>query len=255
MTGASQQRCVNIKLEYLFSDFATSLGCAAAAAAACSLTLSPRQTLELTCICAGQLCNAPFSAQLRNELLNFSYPNANESALTEAFFKLSNFANVSGSVLYKTITVDATPTIMPVRNSSEVVTLSSMTAGEVTPRAETTPLVVVMPRAEEMPRAIAMPRAETMPRAEIKPRAEAMPRAEAIPRAEALKQQATVPSDDDEDESEGSGAYEDSRSHIQSHSASAPAAPSSYLPAEENKAVHLSPNLLLLPILLFCTLA
>lgn len=63
-------------------------------------------------------------------------------------------------------------------------------------------------------------------------------RLSAMPRAEALKQQ-TLPSDDDEDESEGSGAYEESRSHIQSQSASAPAAPSSFLPAEQNKACSL----------------
>lgn len=67
-----------------------------------------------------------------------------------------------------------------------------------------------------------------------------------MPRAEALKQQ-TAPSEDDEDEGEGSGTYEDSRSHLPSQSASAPAAPSSYLPAEENKACSLT-TMLIMPL-------
>ncbi|XP_053615994.1 uncharacterized protein LOC128678450 [Plodia interpunctella] len=65
---------------------------------------------------------------------------------------------------------------------------------------------------------------------------------EMAPRAEPLKQ-ATAPSDDDEDESEGSGAYEETRS--QRHPASAPAAPSSFLPANENKSPPLFTHLFL----------
>ncbi|KOB66013.1 Uncharacterized protein OBRU01_15289 [Operophtera brumata] len=163
-------------------DFASSLGCARAATAPCSLTNSPRQTLELTCTCIGHLCNAPFSNKLRNELNNFS-SSTNDSTLTEVFFKLSNFANVSESALYKAITVAT-----DVSGNSTVPTLTSSDGS-----------------------------------------------LSALPRAEALKQQ-TVPSDDDEDENEGSGAYEDSRLRLQSQSASAPAAPSSFLPAEQNKA-------------------
>lgn len=156
----------------LLSDFGTSLGCAAAATAPCSLANSPRQILELTCICVGHLCNAPFALELRNELLNFS--SDNNSALAEAFFKLSKFANVSDAALYKAITVEI-----------EVNSTMTTEAGSLS----------------------------------------------VMPKAEALKQQ-TAPSDDEEDESEGSGAYEDSKLHTQGQSASAPAAPSSYLPAE-----------------------
>ncbi|XP_039760230.1 uncharacterized protein LOC120633903 [Pararge aegeria] len=57
------------------------------------------------------------------------------------------------------------------------------------------------------------------------------------PRAEALKHEATVPPDDDEDEGEGSGSFEEARTHA------APAAPSSYLPAEENKSAAMDFNL------------
>ncbi|XP_045778883.1 uncharacterized protein LOC123876633 [Maniola jurtina] len=60
------------------------------------------------------------------------------------------------------------------------------------------------------------------------------------PRAEALKHEATVPPDDDEDEGEGSGSFEEARTHA------APAAPSSYLPAEENKSTAIVLNLYLL---------
>lgn len=69
------------------------------------------------------------------------------------------------------------------------------------------------------------------------------------PRAEALKQEPTVPSDDDEDEGEGSGAYEESRVH--NHAVSAPAAPSSYLPADENSAAPLYKDLLIITLPLY----
>lgn len=59
-----------------------------------------------------------------------------------------------------------------------------------------------------------------------------------LPRAEALKH-ATVPPDDDEDESEGSGIDE---SKVHEHAS--PAAPSSFLPAKENNAPYLSLNIL-----------
>ncbi|KAJ0172255.1 hypothetical protein K1T71_012228 [Dendrolimus kikuchii] len=70
-----------------------------------------------------------------------------------------------------------------------------------------------------------------------------------VPRVEALKQNAATPSDDDEDESEGSGSYEETRSH----QAAAPQAPSSFLPANDNKATtSLFTNILLfIPILVY----
>lgn len=69
------------------------------------------------------------------------------------------------------------------------------------------------------------------------------------PRAEALKQQPTVPSDDDEDEGEGSGSYEESRIH--NHAVSAPAAPSSFLPANENSASSLCKDFLAATLFIF----
>lgn len=69
-----------------------------------------------------------------------------------------------------------------------------------------------------------------------------------IPRAEAFKNEATVPSSDDEDDIEGSGSYENT--HSQNHSPSAPAAPSSYLPADENGAATLALDLATLASLL-----
>ncbi|CAB3233546.1 unnamed protein product [Arctia plantaginis] len=69
------------------------------------------------------------------------------------------------------------------------------------------------------------------------------------PRAEALKQQPTVPSDDDEDESEGSGSYEESKIH--NNAVSAPAAPSSFLPANENSATSLCKDFLVATLFIY----
>ncbi|CAG9793438.1 unnamed protein product [Diatraea saccharalis] len=66
-----------------------------------------------------------------------------------------------------------------------------------------------------------------------------------MPRSEALKRDATAPSDDDEDETEGSGSYEETR--ILRQPAADPANPSSYLPAEKNKASHINISFLTLP--------
>lgn len=65
-----------------------------------------------------------------------------------------------------------------------------------------------------------------------------------LPHAEPLKHEATVPPDDDEDETEGSGTYDDSKTP--KNTVSAPAAPSSFLPAEENKASKVVENILLI---------
>ncbi|CAH2054565.1 unnamed protein product, partial [Iphiclides podalirius] len=73
------------------------------------------------------------------------------------------------------------------------------------------------------------------------------------PHAEPLKHEATVPPDDDEDESEGSGVYDDPKSP--KNPASAPAAPSSYLPAEENKASsRFQTSLALFILIMYATL-
>lgn len=71
------------------------------------------------------------------------------------------------------------------------------------------------------------------------------------PRAEALKQEATEPSDDEEDEGEGSGTYDEARLR---RPASPPAAPSSYLPANENTAPPLIVDFLLMTTILCVTL-
>ncbi|XP_050680894.1 uncharacterized protein LOC126976531 isoform X2 [Leptidea sinapis] len=68
-----------------------------------------------------------------------------------------------------------------------------------------------------------------------------------LPKAEALKHQVTVPPDDDEDENEGSGtAVEDSKAVP-----SAPAAPSSYLPADKSIATYDVISHILIAILVY----
>ncbi|XP_052744339.1 uncharacterized protein LOC112054933 isoform X2 [Bicyclus anynana] len=179
-------------------NFTSSLTCAAAKDPPCLLTFNSKLELEMSCICNEQLCNAPYSAQLRNELLNFSHralPNATE--LTETFLKSSVFANVTSTDLYKVIT-EVRATEGPVfAAQSTTIALASIANSEIGPRAE------------------------------------------------ALKHEATVPPDDDEDEGEGSGSFEEARTHA------SPAAPSSYLPAEENKSATLVFNVYLLVFSVF----
>ncbi|XP_061728340.1 uncharacterized protein LOC133533382 [Cydia pomonella] len=183
-------------------DFTSTLTCAASAAHPCTLTQS-QQTLQLTCTCAGHRCNSPFTAQLRNKLLNFTLTmsNVNKTSLDLTDMFLKYFGNVSLNKLYEAITLKSTQekrnnTQLPVYTSS---TLKPNLVGSLN---------------------------------DINP-----------PRAEALKHEATEPSDDEEDENEGSGSYEESRLR---RPASAPAAPSSYLPANENKAPPLFINFILI---------
>ncbi|XP_060806118.1 uncharacterized protein LOC106131430 [Amyelois transitella] len=193
-------------------NFTSSLQCAAPAEGApapCSLNYS--RALQLTCRCTGHLCNAPFSRQLTNDLLNFSSTFPNKTAdLTQTFFKIYSSTNFTGE-LYKAITVAQLTTTNAPLNITTVGTTSARTTIEPNKMSEI------------------------------------------APRAEPLKQDATAPSDDDEDESEGSGAYEDTRLHR--NPASAPAAPSSFLPADENKSPPLYTHLFLTtPFLMLLTL-
>ncbi|CAH0731925.1 unnamed protein product, partial [Brenthis ino] len=174
-------------------NFTSTLTCAVASELPCSLTFNSKLALEMICICEYHLCNAPYSAQLRNELLNFSAKiPINTTELTVAFLKSSAFVNVTFSELYGVIT-----------NSSKANEKSVY---------ETTMNLLTFGGSDE------------------------------APRAEALKNEATVPPDDDEDEGEGSGTFEENKSQA------APAAPSSFLPAEENNVSCLSLNKLLLLI-------
>ncbi|XP_072933438.1 uncharacterized protein [Epargyreus clarus] len=177
-------------------DYKSLLTCAAATQTPCTLTRKAKDKYEMTCTCAGHLCNAPFTPELRNELLNFSYtnlPDNRTTGLTEVFINSTAFADTSATNLYETITqriVTGVNTITPVQPVTSTMEPNFDNAN--------------------------------------------------APRAEALKHEATVPPDDDEDENEGSGSFEDVKPQIPA----APAAPSSFLPANENKAIPVHVNLL-----------
>lgn len=176
------------------ADFVSSLACAAASTSPCSIKLPQNSSLEVTCVCNTALCNTPFSPEFRNELLNFTFTNSSTDMM-QIFFKSTKFGNVTDENIYKAITIEVTEaTTTTARNLSQPTTV--MVSGTINIQS-------ILRDSEK-------------------------------PRAEPLKQEPTAPSDDDEDESEGSGAYEESRVH--NHAVSAPAAPSSFLPANENSA-------------------
>lgn len=187
-------------------DFVSSLACAAATKTPCSIRNHVNNSIELTCVCHTQLCNTPFTPELRHELLNFTLPAANSTVdMALIFFQTSKFANFTDDNLYKAITIELSETTTIIsRNLSQTTTMVTVPG---TINTQTTLRDVEKPRAEP------------------------------------LKQEPTAPSDDDEDEGEGSGADEEARVH--NHAASAPAAPSSFLPAKENSAPPLYTNLLL----------
>ncbi|XP_021207031.1 uncharacterized protein LOC105842361 [Bombyx mori] len=180
--------------------FASSLTCSATNNTSCSLVYSTGTTLELTCTCLEKFCNLPFAPKLQTELLNFSSKYNDSENLTETFFKRSIFANSTDLSLYKEITSELEEaTELPMRNSSQHTTFSMTTT------------TLVIENVSKHP--------------------------EVMPHPIALKQNPSVPSDDDEDESEGSGSYEEPRSR--NHASSVPAAPSSFLPANESNAASL----------------
>lgn len=198
-------------IELFFTDYLSSLHCAPASKSPCSLTRTSG-AFTLVCVCADDLCNSQFSKELQNQLVEFSkvnITNENASEYTEMFFKSYSFANVTEDKLYKTITIElAKPTEMPRQNESHPMTLS--------------PAV----------------HAHTTVSHSVEHSVDA-----SLPRAEAFKHEPTALSEDDEDASEGSGSYEETRTPRQP--ASAPAAPSSYLPANENKAPPLAATFLI----------
>lgn len=169
----------------------------------------------MLCVCTAHLCNAPFSAQLRQELIEFSRTNIphNGSGIdfVEALWNVSRYGNTvdDSDSIYKLITVPIKQTIFFPKTS----TIISKTQW-----ANLTSEMSVVAMLGE------------------------------IPRAEAFTNEATVPSSDDEDDIEGSGSYEST--HTQHHSPSAPAAPSSYLPADESGAGTLALDLATLASLL-----
>lgn len=198
---------------YCVADFTSEVTCAATAEKPCSLTYSNEQYTML-CVCTTHLCNAPFSAQLRQELIDFSRTNipynGSGTDFVEGLWNVSHYGNTvddSGSI-YKLITVPIKQTI--------IFPKTTMTTTKTQWMNLTSEMSVVAMLGE-------------------------------IPRAEAFKNEATVPSSDDEDDVEGSGSYENTNSP---HSPSAPAAPSSYLPADENGAAILALDLATLASLL-----
>ncbi|KAJ8711713.1 hypothetical protein PYW08_008667 [Mythimna loreyi] len=193
-------------------DFVSSLSCAAASASPCAIRGAANSSLQVTCVCYTHLCNAPFSPEFRNELLNFTFTPTNSSTnLTQIFFQSTKFANVTDENLYKAITIEVTEATATVAGNMSQVTTVMTVPGTINTQS-------ILRDSEK-------------------------------PRAEALKQEPTVPSDDDEDEGEGSGAYEESR--MLNHAVSAPAAPSSFLPAHENSANTLYTDLFLTTLLIY----
>ncbi|XP_068619919.1 uncharacterized protein [Battus philenor] len=185
-------------------SFASTLKCLPAFNTSCLTRLSSNSTIEISCICTGELCNAPFSKKIQNGLFQFAKTTTidNVSDITYVLFKYLKVGNETD--LYKLLT-----------NNNYEDTVTSM------PKFATTPTVTKL--TEEL--------IITNHSNEVD-----------IPHAEPLKHEATVPPDDDEDENEGSGSYDDTK--LQKNTASAPAAPSSYLPAEENKASTMFKNTL-----------
>ncbi|XP_038207289.1 uncharacterized protein LOC119829010 [Zerene cesonia] len=194
-------------------NFTTTLSCGTVQESTCILEHKAEQ-FQLTCICDDNLCNAPYNQRLRNELLNFStnFPANSSAKLTEIFLKLSAFANVSNEALYEKLTANTTLTTPIFTNTPTLATKLAFM------KNSSAPFNVSV---------------------------------ELLPKAEALKHEATVPPDDDEDESEGSGTSID-ESKPNDHAA--PAAPSSYLPANGNSAQTLLLNSYLLITLLYFTL-
>lgn len=187
--------------------------CAATAEKPCSLNYSDEQYI-MSCVCTSHLCNAPFSAQLRQELIDFSRTfiphNGSGVDFVEALWNVSRYGDtVDDSDIYKLITVPIKQTIF----FPKTTTITSKNQW----LNLTSEMSVVAMLGE-------------------------------LPRAEAFKNEATVPSSDDEDFIEGSGSYENT--HTQDNSPSAPAAPSSYLPADENGAATLALDLATLASLL-----
>lgn len=194
------------------ADFVSSLACAAASTTPCSIRSSANSSFEVTCVCNTHLCNAPFSPELRNELLNFTFTLSNSSAdMSQTFFQSTKYANVTDENLYKAITIEVTEASTAiVRNLSQPTTVMTV-PGTINSHS-------ILRDSEK-------------------------------PRAEPLKQEPTAPSDDDEDEGEGSGAYEESRVH--NHAVSAPAAPSSFLPANSNSASPIHTDLFLTTLFIY----
>ncbi|XP_059051979.1 uncharacterized protein LOC131846641 [Achroia grisella] len=190
-------------------NFTSSLQCASPAEIPCKLTYST-QGHELQCICTGHLCNAPFSLTLLNTLRNFTSSSVHENKsadLTDSFFKRYNVTNVTDKKIYKMLTMDLS-------EETEITERTSQNISQLTTVSAVTTMNIDLKNEID------------------------------IPQAAARKQEAAAPSDDDEDESEGSGSYDESKS--QRHPPSAPAAPSSFLPAKDsNKSPPLYCNLYL----------
>lgn len=177
-------------------DFRSSLACVSEVNNSCIIKTLLNSSLVMTCVCKTHLCNAPFTSEWRAEVLKF-VSNNSDIRQENVYELLSKFTNnTEEEKFYKAVT----------KEMIETATRVVMTASQsytLVPITATMNIHSILRDSER-------------------------------PRAESLKQEPTVPSDDDEDEGEGSGSYEESR--IRNHPVSAPAAPSSLLPANENNA-------------------
>lgn len=200
----------------LSTDFHSSLICASVTKTPCSVRTSDNSSnpsFEITCVCDRNLCNAPFSSEWRNYLLNFTSNNTNVKDLDVSALFLKYQNDTEETNMYKSITEGIEAVTTAPRSSSQAISLI--------PAPATMNMNAILRDSER-------------------------------PRAEPLKQQPTVPSDDDEDESEGSGSYEETRVH--NHAVSAPAAPSSFLPADESSASSLYKNLFITTLFIYIVL-
>lgn len=94
----------------LFVDVTSSLVCVEATQQQCSLSYTTqKQSYEITCVCSDDRCNAPFSQDLRKELLKFaatrSVPKNETQDYTEVFLKESAFSNQTRSTLHEKIII------------------------------------------------------------------------------------------------------------------------------------------------------
>ncbi|XP_013165834.1 PREDICTED: uncharacterized protein LOC106116512 [Papilio xuthus] len=208
-TACSQQKvAVSCPLEQPYCGtvavgphFDSLLKCLPEFKSSCTMKLISNSIFELSCVCSGVLCNAPFTKTTQTRLMEFAKSNTvdNSSDVTKAFYKYFKLENTTD--IYKAVTNEEVKTTVSYATMSSVTKLNDV-------------LIINTNHTNEID----------------------------LPHAEPLKHEATVPPDDDEDETEGSGTYDDTKTP--KNTVSAPAAPSSFLPAEENKASKVVQNIL-----------
>ncbi|KAJ2954816.1 hypothetical protein O0L34_g3127 [Tuta absoluta] len=201
-------------------NYTSSLTCATGGDTPCSLTYSPN--LTMTCVCAGNLCNKPFSKELQQELITFSLLDIpkNRTDFTDIFWKHSRLINDNEINVYSKITITSLQTTETPNNIvSEISTASTSEPASVSAEAYS-------------------------PEQNAGQYGQQYTGFGEEPRAEMLRLETTMPSDDDEDESEGSGSDDDTLGlrrtspSAADDDAASPASPSTYSPTEDSDATR-----------------